>query len=83
VELKLIFLILIVGLMGCNTGTSPLGIELKSAEAKKVLAKAPISFLSWNGQWQGTDIDTKLSFFPNGRVQITHYGSGVDQVPMY
>lgn len=37
-----------------------------------------ITFRSWGGRWIGTDCDTDLTFFPNGKVEMIEYGDGVE-----
>ena len=36
-----------------------------------------VVFLSWDGEWIGTDVDTDLTFKPGGVVQMTMYGYAV------
>ena len=52
--------------------------ELESVDVTQTFSASPLSFLSWNGVWKGTDIDTDLEFSPDGTVKITHCGSGMD-----
>jgi hypothetical protein len=37
-----------------------------------------IRFLSWNGRWIGTDLDTEIKLMSDGTVELTEYGVGVD-----
>ena len=37
-----------------------------------------ITFLSWNGEWIGTDVDTEINLMADGTVRLTEYGIGMD-----
>jgi hypothetical protein len=73
-NMRKLFLIVLTLLTGCQQGRS----TLQPSDAARVLSSESKRFLSWNGDWKGTDIDTELEFHPDGTVKITHYGTGVD-----
>ena len=62
--------------IGCSM--QPSASNFEPTDAAIVLGNTNQRFRSWNGEWQGTDIDTELEFRPDGTVTITHYGNGVD-----
>ena len=45
---------------------------------RQISAPAGATFLSYNGHWQGTDIDKQITFKKDNRAEVTHFGFGVD-----
>lgn len=80
--MRVLFLLLATALTGCNStpGFQASDPGYQRSDAAKAFAVGPIRFLSWNGEWNGTDVDTELEFTPDGKVTITHYGSGMDSI---
>jgi hypothetical protein len=49
------------------------------ADLDALIAKrGSVTFRSWDGEWQGTDNDTDLTFLPNGVAHMLEYGDGID-----
>ncbi len=83
--MRMAHLILVVAIIGCRPSSdvarhTPSRSELAAVDARTILGKSEISFMSWGGEWQGSDTDTVLTFLPDGTVQVAHFGSGVDTV---
>lgn len=52
--------------------------NLRETFRERFAGSNTITFLSWNGQWIGTDIDTEIRLMADGTVQLTEYGDAVD-----
>lgn len=77
----------IIGVLACMTACTappvsspPRAGHLSNAEVLRHISahSAGASFLSHNGQWQGTDCDRRITFTKDGGVKVTNYGYGVD-----
>ncbi len=51
-------------------------LVLNPREAIREALSGPttITFLSWNGEWRGTDVDTEIKLMADGTVRLTEYG---------
>lgn len=45
---------------------------------RQISAHPGAAFLSYNGRWQGTDIDKRIIFKKGNCAEVTHFGYGVD-----
>ena len=59
---------------GCKRSVVPQPLPLESVEASALIRDTPIVFLSWDGKWMGTDIDTELTLNPDGTATVSYYG---------
>jgi hypothetical protein len=66
--------------MGCHSRSARSKPDYSAiAEFNDLLAnRGKLTFLSWGGQWVGTDCDTDLTFMPGGVVEMTGYGYTVN-----
>jgi hypothetical protein len=75
-------ILLLFGLV--SACTSPRGGPPRAGHAnrdevlRQISAPAGATFLSYNGRWQGTDIDKQITFKKDNRAEVTHFGFGVD-----
>lgn len=72
--------------LGCSSSTDepiqfgPKLSETVAIDVDSAMTEFPIEFLSWGGEWQGTDMDTELTLNADGTARLSYFGYAADHV---
>jgi|GEM_PF-5524248 len=65
--------VLLLLAIGCSDDSRPSSTDLQTIIDREGAA----TFLSHNGEWIGTDVDSEYTFFNDSQVHLTNYGFGI------